>query len=969
MNNPQFDPSLASEPHVDEVENRLEEGRARDQEHSDFDYIIVGSGAGGGPLAARLAEAGKKVLIIEAGRDPAKTESRGYQDAKTGEVTKVPGYYGAASEDAEMSWMFSVRHYKDTERQRLDAKYNQSRDPDTGGDINPKYVDWPPDGPKQGVFYPRSSGIGGCTAHHAMITIAPNDKEWNYIAEVTGDNSWRPGPMRGYFAKFERCQYLAVYDQFFKKLLGLIYSLYRRIVLLFDPRAILDEGGHGFKGWAPTNLIDPFLVSTIAETDRPFFRVIVQAALAVLHGNNRLIGFVKHALLRARVVQAIDFNDINTRRVSPEGVFLIPIGIEGGCADDGEGEPGKGRRFGVTVTTDSRGNKSYQATEDAILPVINLPGVGANLQDRYEVTVVSELSKPLASLNTVSFKPGDPNDKARAQWFAKRTGLYATNGGTLAVIRRSQPAKDANEPEPDLFTFGAPAAFRGYYWNWSRELFKATLGATEEEHKIWSWVILKAYTSNHHGTVRLRSKDPFALPEICFDAFNEKAQLVAAEIAGKYLQHEQAGTTIPAELAERKRNNDACLEDSKRDLAAVMDAVAFMRKVNARNPDQFVREIQPGTGITDYSTDMEEWVKTQAWGHHASCTCRMGSDRWQADPANLLDKCAVLDSHFKVHGVNNLRVVDASVFPRIPGYFILAPIFMVSEKAADTLLEDANSRVYPAEFEKAEAEAVRERRRIAHGEVVFAVPCVNRSSEEKGVEDSARAGEDESRLPDNSVGIALTGGGIRSATFALGVLQTLSKLNRLRDVDFLSTVSGGGFTESFLGRLFTRPSVGESKDPVGRVQDILSNSRSPVLWWLRTQANYIFATGGDDARLNLAVFWRNIFTLHLVLAALLFTVFGFLAWLPHVAGPVISRYGSIRLSETLAPLFGPRHFRGLELSPWWWLPLLTFGIAVIPATLGYWLAPNAGSYRRYPVFSLFAWLVLVVGAAAGLYVT
>ena len=347
MNNPLFDPSSASEPHVDEVENRLEEGRARDKEHSEFDYIIVGSGAGGGPLAARLAEAGKKVLVIEAGRDPAKTESRGYPDAKTGEVTKVPGYYGAASEDAEMSWMFSVRHYADTERQKLDEKYNQSRDPDTGGDINPKYVDRPPDGPKQGVFYPRSSGIGGCTAHHAMITIAPNDKEWNYIAELTGDNSWRPGPMRGYFAKFERCQYLAVYDQFFQKLLGLIYRLYRRIVLLFDPRAILDEGGHGFKGWAPTNLIDPFLVSTIAETDRPFFRVIVQAALAVLHGNNRLLSFIQHGLLRLRVVQTIDFNDLNTRRASPEGVFLIPIGIEGGCADDGEGEPGKGRRFGV----------------------------------------------------------------------------------------------------------------------------------------------------------------------------------------------------------------------------------------------------------------------------------------------------------------------------------------------------------------------------------------------------------------------------------------------------------------------------------------------------------------------------------------------------------------------------------------------------------------------------------------------
>ena len=156
-----------------------------------------------------------------------------------------------------------------------------------------------------------------------------------------------PAQCAGYFAKFEACQYLEVYHQFFKKLLGFIYSLYRRLVLFFDPRAVLDKGGHGFKGWAPTNLIDPFLVSTIAETDRPFFRVIVQAALAVLYGNNRLIAFLKHALLRARAIQAIDFNDLNTRRASPEGVFLIPIGIEGANTSDDQGGGGKGRRWGV----------------------------------------------------------------------------------------------------------------------------------------------------------------------------------------------------------------------------------------------------------------------------------------------------------------------------------------------------------------------------------------------------------------------------------------------------------------------------------------------------------------------------------------------------------------------------------------------------------------------------------------------
>ena len=153
-------------PPPNSVEELLRKNLARDKEKSQFDYIIVGSGAGGGPLAARLAEAGKKVLVIEAGPDPDKTRSAAYPKAGVGEVTRVPGYYAAASEDAEMSWMFSVRHYADTDRQKLDDKYNQRCDPNTinvdaNQDIPRKYCDPHPDnGGKQGVFYPRSSGIG-----------------------------------------------------------------------------------------------------------------------------------------------------------------------------------------------------------------------------------------------------------------------------------------------------------------------------------------------------------------------------------------------------------------------------------------------------------------------------------------------------------------------------------------------------------------------------------------------------------------------------------------------------------------------------------------------------------------------------------------------------------------------------------------------------------------------------------------
>jgi len=49
---------------------------------------------------------------------------------------------------------------------------------------------------------------------------------------------------------------------------------------------------------------------------------------------------------------------------------------------------------------------------------------------------------------------------------------------------------------------------------------------------------------------------------------------------------------------------------------------------------------------------------------------------------------AVLDSRFRVRGTDGLRVVDASVFPYIPGFFIVVPIYMISEKATDVMLED-----------------------------------------------------------------------------------------------------------------------------------------------------------------------------------------------------------------------------------------------------------------------------------------
>ena len=79
------------------------------------DYVIVGSGAGGGTLAARLAEAGMRVVLLEAGGDPR-------DGAGLPEDYDVPAFHPLASENPALRWDFFVRHYADEARQRRDPQ-------------------------------------------------------------------------------------------------------------------------------------------------------------------------------------------------------------------------------------------------------------------------------------------------------------------------------------------------------------------------------------------------------------------------------------------------------------------------------------------------------------------------------------------------------------------------------------------------------------------------------------------------------------------------------------------------------------------------------------------------------------------------------------------------------------------------------------------------------------------------------
>ena len=208
--------------------------------------------------------------------------------------------------------------------------------------------------------------------------------------------------------------------------------------------------------------------------------------------------------------------------------------------------------------------------------------------------------------------------------------MYDGSGAAIAFARRSRPAA----AEPDLFCMALPALFQGYETGFS--------DAIRDHKDRLTWAVLKAHTNNRAGRVSLRSADPRDPPNVNFRYFEE--------------------------------GDDA----SGADLKAVVEAVRFVRRLTAplRDAGVIAEECAPGPAL-DTDEALAGYVRDTAWGHHASCSCPIGA----------LKDGGVLASDLSVHGTRRLRVVDASVFPRIPGFFVASAIYMVAEKAAEMLLQ------------------------------------------------------------------------------------------------------------------------------------------------------------------------------------------------------------------------------------------------------------------------------------------
>nr|WP_294548347.1 GMC family oxidoreductase N-terminal domain-containing protein [uncultured Rhodopila sp.] len=254
--------------------------------------------------------------------------------------------------------------------------------------------------------------------------------------------------------------------------------------------------------------------------------------------------------------------------------------------------------------------------------VRDVPGVGANLRDHFSTACTYRISRNL-SLNALHYSL--PHRlAATARYALFRSGPMSGTGLYVGALVRS----DKRLERPDLqLNISA----------WS------TADRTAERvvsHRFPGISIAPVHLAPEaRGTVRLRSPDPLAPPEIRFNFLR-----------------------------------------SESDMRAMIAGVRFARSIARQHALQklMVEETAPGVAVRTEEDIAADVRRRGVSNLHAVGTCAMGRDAM-----------AVVDARLRVHGLDGLRVADASVMPVIVAGNTNAPVIMIAEKAADMIREDA----------------------------------------------------------------------------------------------------------------------------------------------------------------------------------------------------------------------------------------------------------------------------------------
>ena len=288
-----------------------------------------------------------------------------------------------------------------------------------------------------------------------------------------------------------------------------------------------------------------------------------------------------------------------------------------------------------------------QHIENLGIPLLyDLPGVGENLQDHVYTLMVLRGMDTTKSLSANVF---DLNPFEILRYLVTRKGPMGDHGIAAGAFLHTKNNNDKlNRTNIQMHTFPA---------SWSTDYglgFKELNGFNDDSYKAYfkqfegidtGMLLPTLLRPKSRGYIRLSSTDPFANPII----------------QPNYLSNpEDVNTMVDALKLCHKLSQSEAFKSNGFELSI---------------DDHFCGGMKP---LTDdyYKCIIEHWT-----GHiwHFVGTCKMG-------PSS--DKMSVVDSRLKVHGINGLRIVDASIMPTIVGGNTNAPTIMIGEKAADLIHDE-----------------------------------------------------------------------------------------------------------------------------------------------------------------------------------------------------------------------------------------------------------------------------------------
>ena len=532
----------------------------------EFDYVIAGAGSAGCVLANRLsADPANKVLLIEAGgtnRHP---------------FVHVLGAAGQVYGNPKYDWGYQ------TEPQ---AHLHDRR-----------------------VYWPRGRGFGGSSAINGMIFIRGNQRDYDGWRQL-GLEGWAYADVLPYF---KRAEGNATRHDYYHQ-----------------PQGPLQTGpSQNF------NTIDRMFLESVSQSGlpaNPDFNGVSQigggvydvsvyqgkrwttanAYLEDIRGRSNLT-VITEALVRRVLFDGTRAKGIELSRherlekVLARREVVLSLGAIGSPQTlllSGIGPADELKPLGID-------------------PVMDLPGVGRNLQDHLNIPVKYECND--RSLTFDRFLRLHRAIGLGLRYLLTRSGPAAAPFWSAGAFK----AKDTSSSYPDFQVFFTPMVISEDPRERGMVGKKVLPGVQFDVNQMHP---------ESHGTVKLRSADPKDYPLI----------------DPRYL------------TAEKDREEMVEAVKWARELAS---QPAFANVVGA--------ELAPGASARSDAEILDGVAAGANSGYHPTCSCKMGVEN---------DPMAVLDQELRVRGADSLRVVDASIMPFVVTGNTNAPTIMIAEKAADMIL-------------------------------------------------------------------------------------------------------------------------------------------------------------------------------------------------------------------------------------------------------------------------------------------